>query len=207
MKNLNKNDVPWFGVLWKTLLITAVLFTFSFTTTNAQTAGEVCEAPIEVLSLPFTTTDNTENYGDHYSSSDRPDLAEGAIGNPSASYLNGDDVVYAYTPTNNGLIDISVTDHGSYAGVFVFTGCLFESTVGGDTNSSSTADLEVLDLPVEAGITYYIVISTWASPQTTPYTLNITETVFDCPDLGGNFGDACDDGNATTINDTINENC
>src|SRR5699024_8438814 len=132
---------------------------------------------------------------------------EGAIGNPSASYLNGDDVVYAYTPTNNGLIDISVTDHGSYAGVFVFTGCPFESTVGGDTNSSSTADLEVLGLPVEAGITYYIVISTWASPQTTPYTLNVTGAVFDCPNLEANIGDACDDGDDNTVNDTINEDC
>src|SRR5699024_4212453 len=174
---------------------------------EATNPGEICGNPLEITGLPFTTTDNTENYGDHYSSSDRPDLAEGAIGNPSASYLNGDDVVYAYTPTNNGLIDISVTDHGSYAGVFVFTGCPFESTVGGDTNSSSTADLEVLGLPVEAGITYYIVISTWASPQTTPYTLNVTGAVFDCPNLEANIGDACDDGDDNTVNDTINEDC
>ena len=36
MKNLNKNRIPWFGALWETLLVTIVLFTFSFTTLNAQ---------------------------------------------------------------------------------------------------------------------------------------------------------------------------
>ena len=30
---------------------------------------------------------------------------------------------------------------------------------------------------------------------------------FDCPELEADFGDACDDGDATTENDVINENC
>lgn len=142
---------------------------------EATIPGEICENPLVIDELPFTATDNTENFGNHYSSSDRPDLAEGAIGNPSSSYLSGDDVVYSYTPEADEILNISVTEHGSWAGVFVFTGCPFESTVGGHTSSSATTDLEVIGLPVEADETYYIVISTWAAPQSTPYTLNITK--------------------------------
>src|SRR5699024_890274 len=75
------------------------------------------------------------------------------------------------------ILNISVTEHVDYAGVFVFTGCPFESTVGGHTLGYGSADtpLEVNLLPVVADETYYIVISTWAAPQSTPYTLNITE--------------------------------
>ncbi|WP_310990957.1 GEVED domain-containing protein [Aequorivita marina] len=170
--------------------------------------GMVCEAPIEIGSLPYATTDDTSNYEDDYSSTDMPPLAPDAVGNPSSNYLGGDDVVYSYTPTANGIVDISVTDHGSWAGVFVFTGCgPFESTVGGHTNSSSTLDLEVDGLLVEANETYYIVISTYASPQTTPYTLSVTATEFDCPNLELNIGDPCDDGDPNTVNDVVTENC
>ena len=143
--------------------------------------GMVCEAPIEITALPYTTTDNTENYGDDYESSNIPPLAEGAVGNPSSYYLTGDDVVYAYTPSQDQIIDITITNHGSWAGVFVFTGCSpFTSTVGGHTSSSGTEDLKVHDLLVEAGVTYYIVISTNATPQTTPYTLSIIDVTPSC---------------------------
>src|SRR5699024_4013790 len=37
--------------------------------------------------------------------------------------------------------------------------------------------------------------------------VDLTCVDFDCPDLGGNFGDACDDGDDNTVNDTINEDC
>src|SRR5690625_1606494 len=48
MKNLNKNDIPWYGVVWKTLLVTAALFAFSFTAVNAQ-----CEWTVEVTTTSF----------------------------------------------------------------------------------------------------------------------------------------------------------
>lgn len=137
--------------------------------------GMVCEAPIVVTDLPYTTTDNTATYGDNYEPADVPALAPGAIGEPLSSYLSGDDVVYAYTPAANEVINISVTEHGTWTGLYVFTECPFASTLGGETNSSDTEDLEVNLLPVEAGVTYYIVISTNAAPQSTPYTLNITK--------------------------------
>ncbi len=169
--------------------------------------GETCGNPLVITGLPYTTTDNTGNYGDDYSSSDRPPLAPGAVGNPSGSYLGGDDVVYAYTPTSNGVINIYVSNHADWTGLFVFTGCPFASTVGGHTNSSASTVLTVESLPVTAGETYYIVISTWPSPQSTAYTLTVEADVFDCPELEANYGDPCDDGDPNTVGDIINENC
>lgn len=179
MEILNKNDITRYEVAWKTLLVTAVVFIFAFTTANAQIAGEVCENPIVISSLPFTDIGNTGDYGDRYGPSDKPPRAAGAIGDPYANYLEGDDVVYAYTPSEDGIIDISVTEHDKFTGVFVFTGCPFDSTVGGRT-STNTSDIEVNQLPVTSGVTYYIVISTWPTPQSTPYTLNIIDLTPSC---------------------------
>lgn len=175
---------------------------------QAQTPGEVCEGPINITELPFAVTDNTSAYGDDYESGDRPDVAPGAIGTPSAFYLGGDDVVYAYTASSDGNIDITVSNHGSYTGFFVFTGCPFASTVGGHTLSSATTDLKVESLPVVSGETYYIVISTWPTPQSTNYTLSVKVAgTFDCSVLEANIGESCDDGDANTVNDTVNEDC
>src|SRR5690606_33432534 len=101
------------------LLVTVLVFTFAFTTANAQIAGEVCENPIVISSLPFTHSGNTGDYGDHYGLSDKPPRADGAIGNPSSSFLRGDDVVYAFTPSEDNTIDISVTKQRENTGVFI----------------------------------------------------------------------------------------
>src|SRR5690554_120033 len=186
-----------------TLILPLLLVNFSV----AQT-GNTCDVPIEVISIPYATTDNTSNYGDDYDSGDRPPLDPDAIGNGtgSGSYLTGDDVVYAYTPSEDETLDIDITGQVSWTGVYVFTGCPFDNTVGFHT-STSTSPLSIGGLQVSAGTTYYIVISTYASPQSTPYTLTISETVFDCPELNANIGASCDDGDDNTVQDTLNENC
>ena len=171
--------------------------------------GEICEVPIDVTTLPYTDSGNTSTYLDDYDGADLPPYAPDVIGSGSTGtyYLNGDDVVYGYTPDQTESLNISVTDHGSYASVFVFTGCPFSSTLGYNAQYSSTAVLDINGLIAQAGVTYYIVISTWPSPQTTDYTLNIESVPFDCPELMANFGSACDDGDPNTSNDVINENC
>ena len=169
--------------------------------------GMFCWAPIEVISLPYTTTDNTENYGNNYSSDDLAPLADTAPFNLNGLFLNGNDVVYAYTPSEDGYIDISVTNHASYTGFYVFTGCPFQSTISGSHSPYSTDLLTVQTLPVISGVTYNIVISTAEYIPTTPYTLTITPIFFDCPELQANIGDACDDGDPTTINDTLGQDC
>ncbi len=141
---------------------------WSFTTETAP-VGAICETAIVIGALPYNTTDNTSNYFDDYNGV--PGTSCGATN----GYLNGDDVVYAYTATNTGSINISMTPTATYSGIFVYTSCadIGISCAAGVGNSGTA--VRTFDLSVVNGTTYYIVISTWATPQSTAYTLNITE--------------------------------
>lgn len=143
-------------------------------TTDAPPTGYDCNDPILVGALPYNTTDDTGGYGDVYSGT------PGATNcGTTSNYLNGDDVVYAYTATADGTIKLSMSGIGStYSGIFVYTDCANIGTecVAGFGNGASTADYE-LDVAVTNGTTYYVVISTWAAPQSTAYTLDITEVL------------------------------
>ncbi|MEL1245310.1 choice-of-anchor L domain-containing protein [Flavobacterium sp. DGU11] len=134
--------------------------------------GESCTAPIAIASLPFSDTDNTSNYADNINGS------PGASGCGSTNnYLNGNDVFYSYTATANGIISIDVTGNGAYSGIFVYTSCanVGVTCAGGATTGFTPAPLSIPTFSVTAGQTYYFVISTWADPQTTPYTLTIQQ--------------------------------
>ncbi|MFN2422857.1 MAG: fasciclin domain-containing protein [Cryomorphaceae bacterium] len=172
--------------------------------------GGNCNDAISVGSLPYNDEDETSTYLNAYSADDKPNNAVNVVGTGSGSglFLNGDDVVYAYTPASNEMIDIELTDHSIRTGLWAFSGCPFDVTVGYHTSSSAGGRL-IESLPVTAGETYYIVISTWPAPQSTDYSLSITlsEEQADCPDLNANIGTACDDGDSSTINDVITEDC
>lgn len=92
-------------------------------TLNAQTPGTTCGDPIVFVSLPDATTDHTSNYGEDYSSTDEICSA--------SSNLNGNDVVYSYTPAVDECIDITLTNTGTWVGLFVYEGCVpFTTCVG-----------------------------------------------------------------------------
>jgi len=133
--------------------------------------GDNCASAIPIAALPYSTTDNTSNYADTV------DGSPGATGcGTTSTYLNGNDVFYSYTAPANGTISVGVTGNGTWAGVFVYTSCanVGVSCVGGASNGSAVP-LNIPTLSVTAGTTYYFVISTWATPQTTPYTLTIQQ--------------------------------
>ena len=138
--------------------------------------GGVCTDPIVVTSLPYNTTDDTANYQDDYDGS-----AGENCGQSSNYYLNGDDVVYSYTPASDASINISMTPDTTYSGIFVYNSCddIGVECVAGI--GASNTDERVFDMNVYAGTTYYIVISTWASPQSTGYDLTITENTCSDP--------------------------
>ncbi|KAF2508860.1 hypothetical protein E0W72_09855, partial [Flavobacterium arcticum] len=134
--------------------------------------GETCGAPIEIATLPYSTTDNTSNYGDDYNAS------PGATGcGTTGNYLNGDDVVYSFTSTIDGLISIEMTNNGADSGIFVYSDCADIGTAcidGGFTNFAANP-VTLDNFAVTNGETYYIVISTDGFPQSTPYTLTIQQ--------------------------------
>src|SRR5690606_39965458 len=93
----------------------------------------------------------------------------------TSGYLGGDDVAYSYTPTSDTTITITLTPGATWSGLFVYDECadIGANCLAGVANS--TSNVREFELTVTAGNTYYIVVSTWPTPQSIPYNLTITE--------------------------------
>lgn len=136
--------------------------------------GATCNAPITITALPYSTTDNTINYDDDYSGIPGTNCGT----EEWEEYLNGDDVVYAYTAPADGVISIDMDGTDFSAGLFVYTDCddIGVNCVEGGIFDWEEIPVSIPNLAVAAGTTYYIVISTWGEwPQTTPYNLVIQQ--------------------------------
>ena len=144
--------------------------------------GTLCTNPIIIGSLPYTTTDDTANYADNYDPSTATPISCGA-GTSGNFYLGGNDVIYSFIPAQSGTIKIELPSSVAWSGLFVYTNC---SDIGGTPYAcncgSSAGNRTINNMSVTAGQTYYIVISSWPSPQTIPYTLNITVISLDNKD-------------------------
>lgn len=141
--------------------------------------GEKCADPLVIPNtqpLPYTTTNNTTNFGDNYEGI--PGTGCGATGN----YLAGNDVIYSYTPTTSGTINVSLSGTGGNAGLFVYSSCasIGVSCLAGVTASATAAGV-IPALVVTANTTYYIVISTNGTPQVTQYTLTLQQVYCAAP--------------------------
>lgn len=141
---------------------------FNFSTSSP---GFTCTAPIVIGSIPFSTTDNTGNYGD------TTDVAQpAACAGTATNYMTGNDVFYSYTPTANGAISVTMTPGATWSGIFVYQGCpnVGVSCIAGVANTGN-APRVIPSIAVTAGLEYIIVISTNAAPQTLGYTLVIQQ--------------------------------
>lgn len=137
--------------------------------TNAL--GEYCSDPIVIPTvLPYSTTNNTANFGDHV------DGTPGTSCVGTGNYLNGNEVIYAYTATTNGNINITLSNTGGAAGLFVYSSCssIGTSCLAGAVASASASAI-IPSFAVTANTTYYFVVSTNGTPQTTPYTLIVQQ--------------------------------
>ncbi|WP_138433619.1 T9SS type A sorting domain-containing protein [Winogradskyella algicola] len=181
---------------------------WSFSTGNPP-PGDDCTNPFIVGALPYSDTNDTANFSDVY------DGSPGASGCGSTSgYLGGNDVVYSYTAASDGSINVLLSGVGTYTGIFMYTDCsdIGTACADGGVNGFAGGDIALDDIAVTNGTTYYFVISTWPAPQTTAYTLDITENtctnatvdyavVNDC-DVSGGFNievDITDMGSATDL--------
>jgi len=153
----------------------------SYQVASAGENGEICSTAFVVDQIPFNDSGDTANTGDNYSETDRPviDNAQVATGNGSGLYLNGNDTVYEFTPATDGTFTFELSNHVTWVGFWLFEGCEpFTNTVAYHLGSSSTGRT-FSDLSLTGGETYYVVISTYPTPQTTTYTLDITQIT--CP--------------------------
>jgi hypothetical protein len=131
--------------------------------------GSTCANAKPVTALPFAMTGgNTYGYGNDYN--------EGNIDDWTGVYLNGNDYVFEYTPSSNISIGITLSNTAAYAGLFVVKGCPSDpaSTLVAANGSSSTVSPELPSVLLNAGQTYYIIVSSngMYAPSTT-FNINI----------------------------------
>lgn len=173
----------------------------SFTTRNAPPTGSICSDPIVInpLTLPYTTTDNTNLYGDDY---------ENGSTQCSSFYMSGDDVVYTITPATNMSVDIVLSNlSATYSGIHVLDGCPNSTTPPACiafAGNSGTTIRDLQDVLLTGGVTYYIVISTWATPQSTAYTLTITQNTCVNPTVAFSAASNCPTTNFNAVANITN---
>lgn len=128
-------------------------------TVEAADPGVVCSTAIE-LTLPTVDLEgNTEGSLDDYTSLD----------GCNNSYIGGDDLVYTFTLTEASFLSGSVS--GSWTGVSIMDGC---PGSGGSCiiQGSGSSGGSFTDQFMSAG-DYYAIVSTYPSPQTAAFTLNL----------------------------------
>ncbi|WP_179335548.1 T9SS-dependent choice-of-anchor J family protein [Winogradskyella costae] len=175
-------------------------------TARLAVPGDDCANPIVINTLPYNTTDDTVNYTNFFGNGD-------SVCN--ANYLSGNDVVYTYTPSADANINLDLTElTATWSAIHLLDGCPTDEATAcvGFAGSSGSADRGIEGVDVVGGTTYYIVISTFATPNSVGYTLDITENtcanatatytvVSDCGTSGG-FNievDITDMGTATAV--------
>lgn len=149
---------------------------FSFTTLQA---GASCTDAIPVGNLvtPYTTTDDLIFYIN-------PDLVLDTPGQgcttQTFNYASANKAFYTYTADADGVIRITFSSTEGYTGVFVYEGCdnVGLECVGGEAGPSNAP--RVIDLMVEAGTQYVVMLSgnMWPGANV-PYTLTIEKMA--CP--------------------------
>jgi hypothetical protein len=184
-------DYTWSGYGWSMAGVTATNGNPS-TSTNVEIGSGVC--PITGCTddsacnyNPDATVDNgscivTVSVDLPYSGTGLTNCGSGDYVDATTSYDNGEDGVYVFTADNTGNTYIDLTTTSSWTGLFVYDGC---PGSGGNIISSSTGSSgdESIILDATAGVTYYVVLSTWPTPDCIEsFDLDIYEEVLGCTD-------------------------
>ena len=162
----------------------------------ATIPGNTCETAIAVAEAPTELTGSTEFATNETGTEAEQCEGIGAVGGGS------NDHIYAFTPTETAKYEITLT--GFDSALYVTTACGDSTTcLGGDEQIGGTAT-ETVNLSLEAGTAYYIVVDGWNNGGNAAgaYTLNIGAACFpSCTDkvcgtdgCGGSCG-TCEDGN------------
>jgi hypothetical protein len=114
---------------------------------------------------------STEGFGDDYDASD-------VCNN---NYMTGDDIVYNFVATDT-CINITLTNTDAWAGIFLLDGCPGDSltTCVATATSGSEGNPAIEAASVMAGMDYYVIISTWPSPQFTAFDMVIEACPMPC---------------------------
>ncbi|MBL0047173.1 MAG: T9SS type A sorting domain-containing protein [Bacteroidetes bacterium] len=121
---------------------------------------------VNVASLPYTSIGRT-------TCGKVNDLtASNVVVCGSSSYYTGEDEVFVFTPSSSGNITISLTSSGSWTGMMLYAACPFSGSCVGFAQSS--VGNKSLCTTVASGVTYYLIIDSYASPACNPFDISIT---------------------------------
>jgi len=144
--------------------------------------GYDCSSPYVIEALPFMQTGmTTAGFGNDYSVYDAC----------NSYYMNGDDFVFEYIPETDMAIDLALYNTSWYVGLFVVQGCPDDpNSVCVDYAQSTGGNPALNEVYLSLGETYYIIISTWPTPQSTPFDIEIT--IYEPPVYGSLSGTVTD---------------
>lgn len=134
---------------------------------------------VATTTLPYTSTESTGNFANNYSGMPGNDC------NTSGNYLEGNDVVYEFSPVSDMVVKLGLSGiTGSDAAIFVYDDCneIGDSCLDGAVNIGSSSDFAIDEFTVYQGETYYIVISGDGTSASIDYTLTIEEATVNCVD-------------------------
>ncbi len=125
----------------------------------------VCAGDIVVNSTLYSAAGLTTcGFGDDFSSTD-------ACG---SSYMGGDDIVIEWTPTTSECVSINLSNTDTWVGVFLTDDCPNQAGATClSSNTNSAGNPSIGSYNVTAGVTYYITVSTFPSPQCTAFDIDI----------------------------------
>lgn len=101
-----------------------------------------------------------------------------------SNYLSGEDEVFIFTPTSSGNITVTLTSNGSRTGLMLYDGCPLNgscsitSCIGYEQSSSGSKSLCA---NVTSGITYYLIVDSWANPKCNSYDIIIDAPISSLP--------------------------
>ena len=127
----------------------------------AALAGNNCSDPFPIGNVPFTYQGDTTVRTNDFSFG--PNVCPGVS---TERGLASNDEVFSFTPALTGLYSIVVEDDFDSV-LYVTTNCeeINSSTCIGASDSTLTIGIEELEIQLQAGQTYYIVVDGWGSTQ------------------------------------------
>lgn len=155
--------------------------------------GNTCSNAFTIPALPYNQFGFTTcGFGDDYDNTD----ACGSL------YMGGDDFVFQYTSPGNECLWITLSGTDLWTGFFVLDGC--PDVVGTNclySREEIGGNPQLRNINLVSPGTYYIVVSTYPSPQCTPFNIDIQY----CPPACGrnpNGGDNCSAPTAVSLGPT-----
>ncbi len=140
----------------------------SFQQVADEPPGSTCENPYHIDAFPLEDFEgNTDIMGDNYSTT---------WVDPPTAYINGNDMVFAFTLDETTYLSGNLSSSQNWIGLIILDGCPDPDSppqVLQLAGSASENETSFDNLTLEAG-SYFAIVSSFPSPQTIDFTLNLT---------------------------------